>query len=86
MQEEEEELKKVGGLWLGIWWVERSEAADLAAPLLGLAAGRSRRGSHDHEKQQHPGTGARSSLENQEREGKEERERARGVWDGWMAI
>lgn len=46
----------MGGWVLVGYLVERSEA-DLAAPLLGLVAGRSRRGSHDHEKQEHPETG-----------------------------
>lgn len=55
-----------------------------------LVAGRRRRsrrcGVHGHAKHSTLRPEPRSSLGNQEREVKEERERERGVWYGWMAI
>ena len=66
--------------------VERSEA-DLAAPLLGLVAGRSRRGSHDHEKQEHPETGelvAAWKIKKGKVKRKEKGKEAYGWMDGYL--
>jgi len=76
----------MGGWVLVGYLVERSEA-DLAAPLLGLVAGRSRRGSHDHEKQEHPETGelvAAWKIKKGKVKRKEKGKEAYGWMDGYL--